>query len=109
VEVSGVLERVVSEVSATVPADREREFLAGFQELVSLPRPDGLLRTELLRGPNGEWRVQTLWRDLEALAATRVTPEPPRTARQVFHRVGAEPMLEILEVESAYDSTLPTE
>jgi heme-degrading monooxygenase HmoA len=108
-EVSGVSERVLSEVSATVPADREGEFLAGFEELVSLPRPDGLLRTELLRGPDGEWRVQTLWRDLEALAATRVTPEPPRTARQVFHRVGAEPMLEILEVESAYDSTLPTE
>jgi heme-degrading monooxygenase HmoA len=109
VEVSGVSERVLSEVSATVRPDREGEFLAGFAELVSLPRPDGLLRTELLRGPDGEWRVQTLWRDLEALAATRVTPEPPRTAPQVFHSVGAEPMLEILEVESAYDSTLPTQ
>lgn len=109
VEVSGVSERVLSEVSATVSADREGEFLAGFEELVSLPRPDGLLRTELLRGPDGEWRVQTLWRDLEALAATRVTPEPPCTAPQVFHSVGAKPMLEILEVESAYDSTLPTE
>jgi heme-degrading monooxygenase HmoA len=109
VEVSGVSERVVSEVSATVPADREGEFLAGFEELVSLPRPDGLLRTELLRGPDGEWRVQTLWRDLEALAATRVAPEPPCTAPQVFNSVGAQPLLEILEVESAYDSTLPTE
>jgi hypothetical protein len=68
-----------------------------------------LLRTELLRGPDGAWRVQTLWRDLEALAATRIAPEPPRTAPQVFRIVGAEPMLEILEVESTYDSTLPTE
>jgi hypothetical protein len=68
-----------------------------------------LLRTELLRGPDGEWRVQSLWRDLEALAATRVTPEPPRTARQVFHSVGAEPMLEILDVESACNSTSPTQ
>jgi Antibiotic biosynthesis monooxygenase len=109
VEVSGVSERILSQVSATVPADREGEFLAGFEELVSLPRPDGLLRTELLRGPDGEWRVQTLWRDIEALAATRVAPEPPRTAPQVFHSVGAEPMLEILEVESAYDATWPTE
>ena len=109
VEVSGVSERVLSEVSATVHPNREGAFLAGFEELVSLPRPDGLLRTELLRGPAGEWRIQTLWRDLEALAATRVTPEHPRTAPQVFHSVGAEPILEILDVESAYDSTWPTE
>ena len=109
VEVSGVSEQVLSEVSATVPRDREGKFLAGFEELASLPRPDGLLRTELLRGPDGEWRIQTLWRDLEALAATRVTPEPPRTAPQVFHSVGAEPMLTILDVESAYDSTWPNQ
>ena len=63
-------ERVLSEVSATVPPDREGEFLAGFEELVSLPRPDGLLRTELLRGPDGEWRVQTLWRDLRTQLLT---------------------------------------
>jgi hypothetical protein len=34
VEASGVSERLLSEVSATVSADREGEFLAGFEELV---------------------------------------------------------------------------
>ncbi len=97
--------RVVSEVSAVVRPEQEDEFLAGFREMVALPRPDGLLRTELLRGSDGQWRIQTLWRDLDALASTRVTPEPPRTAPQVFRSVGAEPTLEILDVELAYDST----
>jgi heme-degrading monooxygenase HmoA len=101
--------RVVSEVSAVVRPEQEDEFLAGVREMVTLPRPDGLLRTELLRGSDGQWRVQTLWRDLDALAASRVTPEPPRTAPHVFRSVGAEPSLEILEVELAYDSTFPSE
>ena len=101
--------RVVSEVSAVVRPEQEDEFLAGFGEMVALPRPDGLLRTELLRGSDGQWRIQTLWRDLDALAATRITPEPPRTAPQVFRGVGAEPSLEILDVELAYDSTFPSE
>ena len=101
--------RVVSEVSAVVSPEREDEFLAGFREMIALPRPEGLLRTELLRGSDGWWRIQTLWRDLDALAATRITPEPPRTAPQVFRSVGAEPSLEILDVEMAYDSTFPTE
>lgn len=101
--------RVVSEVSAVVRAEREDKFLAEFREMVALPRPDGLLRTELLRGSHGQWRVQTLWRDLDALAATRITPEPPRTAPQVFRSVGAEPSLEILDVELAYDSTFPSD
>ncbi len=101
--------RVLSEVSAVVRPDRENEFLAGVRAMVGLPRPDGLLRTELLRGSAGRWRIQTLWRDLDALAATRITPEPPRTAPQVFLSVGAEPSLEILDVELAYDSTFPSE
>ena len=102
-------DRVVSEVSARVHPAREDEFLAAFREMVALPRPEGLLRTELLRGSHGEWRVQTLWRDLDALASTRVAPEAPRTAPQVFRGVGSEPSLEILDVELAYDSTSPTE
>lgn len=101
--------RVVSEVSAVVRPERADEFLAGFREILARPRPDGLLRTELLRGSDGHWRIQTLWRDLDALAATRITPEPPRTAPQVFRSVGAEPSLEILDVELAWDSTSPSE
>jgi len=69
--------RVVSEVSAVVGPEQEDEFLARFREMVALPRPDGLLRTELLRGSDGEWRIQTMWRGLDPLAAARVTPLPP--------------------------------
>ena len=58
VEVSGVSERVLSEVSATVSPDREGEFLAGFEEPVSLPRPDRSLNTErcAARTESGESR-----------------------------------------------------
>ncbi len=89
---------VLTVVTGTVDAGREAELLAGFQELLSAAKPDGLLRTELLRGPGGEWQIQTLWRDREALDAMRAGTEPP-AAPTLFRSVGADPRLQILEVE----------
>jgi len=43
--------------------------------------PDGLLRTELLRGQNGRWRIQTAWRDGAALDAMRAASEAPAALR----------------------------
>lgn len=90
---------ILTEVLATVDADREVELLAGFEELAAGPLPDGLLRTELLRGSNQEWRVQTLWRDRAALDAMRAGPEPPAAPR-LFRSVGAEPTLRVYAVEA---------
>ncbi len=95
---------VLTEVSAVVAADREAALMTGFQELLRQPTPGGLVRTELLRGEDGHWRIQTLWRDRAALNAVRAGPEPP-AAPQLFRRVGADPMLTVLEI---VDSHVPS-
>jgi len=58
-------------MTAIVPARREEEFLASDRELTSAEKPNGLLRSELLRGNNDRWLIQTLWRDRTALMASR--------------------------------------
>jgi quinol monooxygenase YgiN len=69
---------VVSVVDVVVPEDRADELTAGFREmLASSPQPDGMFSTELLRGQDGRWRVQTNWRDREALLAVRANGETP--------------------------------
>lgn len=72
--------------------------VAGFADLLAQPRPDGLLRTELLQVED-EFRIQTLWRDREALAAMRAGTEEPAAPR-LFRSVGAQPQLTILEVRA---------
>jgi hypothetical protein len=87
---------VLTEVRATVDPSRHEELVAGFEALLAESRPDGLLRTELLH-VDGEWRIQTLWRDRDALAAMRSgTAEP--AAPKLFQSVGARPELTILEI-----------
>jgi len=92
--------RILTDVTAAVDASREDDLVAGFTAMAAEPLPDGLLRTELLKGPDGRWRVQTLWRDRAALDAMRARPEPP-AAPTLFRSVGAEPALQVLEVQAA--------
>ena len=96
---------VLTEVSAVVAAEREGSLLAGYRDLLAQPIPDGLLRTELLRGQDGHWRIQTLWRDRAALDAMRGGPEPP-AASQLFLQVGADPVVAVVEVAESYSSPL---
>ncbi|HET6877941.1 MAG TPA: hypothetical protein VFH38_10465 [Jatrophihabitans sp.] len=91
-------EEILTEVSAHVP-DASGNVAAEFGRLLTAPLPDGLLRTELLRGSDDEWRIQSLWRDQAALDAMRSGPEPP-AAPALFKRLGAEPVLRILRVEA---------
>jgi quinol monooxygenase YgiN len=104
-EVVAMAEQVVSEVGAVVAPDREAELVALYRELVSGPLPEGLLRTELLRGPSGHWRIQSHWRDLAALEAVRNAPERP-AAPQLFRRVGTEPELVAFTVVAAQEASL---
>lgn len=90
---------ILTEVSAVVASDRVADLLDRFHRLLRQPMPDGLLRTELLRGDEDTWRVQSLWRDRAALDAMRAGSEPP-AAPQLFRQVGAEPTLRILSVEA---------
>jgi quinol monooxygenase YgiN len=93
--------QILTEVSATVDPSRETELVEGFREITSGRTPDGLIRTELLRGQDGQWRIQTLWRDRAALDAMRARTEPPAAPR-LFSNVGAEPSLQVYEVEDRY-------
>jgi hypothetical protein len=88
---------ILTDVSAAVSADREGDLLRGYRELLAQPVPEGLVRTELLRGRDGRWRIQTLWRDRAALDAMRSGPGLP-AAPLLFHRVGADPVLTVFEV-----------
>ena len=94
--------RVLTEVSGDVAAERAADLQAAFTELLAAPLPDGLLRTQLLRGPDGHWRIQTLWRDRDALDAMRSGGEPPAAPR-LLREAGAEPVLTIWEVVGALD------
>lgn len=89
--------QVLTEVSAVVAVDREAELVAAYREVIAQPVPDGLLRTELLSGVDGHWRIQTLWRDHAALDAMRASAEGPAAPR-LFHQVGADPRFAMLEV-----------
>jgi hypothetical protein len=89
--------QVLTEVSGIVAAEREADLLAAYRDLVAHPLPDGLVRTELLDGGDGHWRIQTLWRDRAALEAMRTGPEPPAAPR-LFREVGADPQLRIHDV-----------
>lgn len=96
-------QHILTEVSATVDPERESDLVAAFGDLPRSAFPDGLLRSELLHGANGRWRIQTLWRDRAALDAMRAGSEPP-VAPTLFLNVGAEPTLEILEVAADQSS-----
>ncbi len=92
---------IITEVSATMPAERGEDVAAAFAELAQRPLPDGLLRTELLAGRDGEWRIQSLWRDQAALDAMRAGNEPP-AAPALFRRLGAEPVLRIYDIQARH-------
>jgi len=93
--------QILTEVSATVDATREMELVTGYREITAGGVPDGLVRSELLRGQDRQWRIQTLWRDRAALEAMRARPEPPAALR-LFRMVGAEPSLQVYEVQDRH-------
>jgi hypothetical protein len=82
--------RILTVVSATVDTNREAELVAGFRSLLVDSVPDGLLHTQLLKGANGGWQIQTLWRDRAARESMRAASEPPAAPR-LFRSVGADP------------------
>jgi hypothetical protein len=88
---------VLAEVTARVTAEHEGRLIAAYHRLIALPPPDGLLQTELLRGQDGSWRIQTLWADRPAMEAMRASSEGPG-APGFFHDLDTEPEFQIFEV-----------
>jgi quinol monooxygenase YgiN len=95
--------QIMTAVTATVDPHHESELVDGFRELTAGPMPDGLIRTELLRGPHGTWTVQSVWRDRAALEAVRTSPEPP-AAMELFRRIGADHSHQVFSVEHVHPS-----
>src|SRR4051812_35574291 len=94
-------ENVLTEVRATVQPASQEALVAAFKALLAEPRPEGLLRTELLN-VDGQWRIQSLWRDRQALADMGSSSEEP-AAPKLFRSVGARPELTILDVRASSD------
>jgi hypothetical protein len=94
-------DEIMTVVSAIVSDERAGEVPAAFAALARRPLPDGLLRTELLAGRDGEWKIQSLWRDQAALDAMRAGAEPP-AAPALFRQLGAEPELRIFNVRARH-------
>ena len=90
--------KIMTAVSAVVPQEREAEFLDGYRLLDEAPKPDGLLRTELLRRSDGGFVIQTVWRDRDALMAAR-DPSTPPPALALLDKVGANHSHDVLTVE----------
>lgn len=95
---------IMTEVSAVVPRARAGDVPAAFAALAQQPLPGGLLRTELLAGQDGEWKIQSLWRDQAALDAMRASPGPP-AAPALFRQLGAEPELRIYKLRARHTTT----
>lgn len=93
--------RVVTVVDARIAADREEMLLDGFRQLAEGAKPRGLLRSELLRGQDGAWRIQTVWQDRETLMAVRASGEPP-AALALLDRLGAEHSHAVFMLEQSY-------
>ena len=93
---------IVTVVDAVVAAAREAELLDGFRRLTADSTPDGLIRSELLRGQEGHWRIQTTWRDREAVIALRASGEPP-AAMRLLDSVGATHSHDVFTVEAVHD------
>ncbi|MDP8929558.1 MAG: hypothetical protein M3O70_13550 [Actinomycetota bacterium] len=95
--------QIVTTVTARVDPHHESDLTTGFRDLTAGPMPDGLIRTELLRGQHGNWRIQSVWRDRDALEAVRLSTEPP-AALELFRKVGADHSHEVFTLEHVYPS-----
>lgn len=93
--------KIMTAVSAVVPEEREAEFLDGYRALNQTNKPEGILRTELLRRRDGGFVIQTVWRDRDALMAARDPSKPP-PALALLDNVGATHSHDVLTVEVDY-------
>ncbi len=92
---------VVIAVDTTVTPEQERALLDSYRQMIEEPWPDGLLRAELLRGQNGVWRLQSTWRDKQALLTLRASGARP-AAVQLLERLGVVHSHGIFSVEQSY-------
>jgi hypothetical protein len=90
---------IITALEAIVPAERAAALEAAYEELGRRALPDGLVRSHLVRSVNSPdlWRLETTWRDRQALEAMRGQGTPP-AGLILFRSVGVEPSVGIFEV-----------
>ena len=95
--------RLLTSVELLVPEDRDGDVVPAYRALVTdEPMPEGLLRSELLRGQDGRWLMQTLWRDRDAVMAARSSGAKP-AALLLAEQLGAEHSHDVLTVAATLD------
>ncbi|MBC7441028.1 MAG: hypothetical protein H7311_00630 [Ramlibacter sp.] len=94
---------VITSVDATVLRERESDLVEGYRRMLAAGQPDGLVRSELLRGQDGTWRIQTTRRDMEALLALR-RAGVPHAAQALLDGVGTEHSQTWFVVEDGFDA-----
>lgn len=95
--------RIVTSIDARVDRQREEELREGYRQLNNGPQPDGLLHSVLLRGQSGTWRIETTWRDVDALMEVRQSGRPP-AALTLLDALGAEHSHDVFTVEQCHSS-----
>ncbi len=88
---------VVTVLEAHVAPDRVTDLRAAYAEAAAGPFPPGLLRSTLLRDSSDptRWRIATVWKSHDALAAMRSTGKPRGV--QIFEAAGAAPSLSVFD------------
>jgi hypothetical protein len=90
---------VMTMLEAHVETDRWEALRAAYEARADLSGPGPIVESFLIQGveePN-TWRIVTVWRDRESLAAMRASGETP-TGVLVFRDAGAEPRLSVFTV-----------
>lgn len=94
---------IVATVDTMIEPEHEQDLINGFHQMTAGPRPEGLLRSELLRGQGKAWRIQTTWRDRDSLLVQRATGEPP-AALALLERLGAPHSHSVYTVELSIEA-----
>jgi hypothetical protein len=103
-EAKTISESVITVVETTLDPSREDELIDGYRAMILESKPDGLIRSELLRGPDGLWRIQTRWRDMEAIVTMRASGERP-AALALLDRLGLQHTFSFFFVAAEVDNT----
>ena len=87
----------VTIVEGAVPADREADLRAAWEEKTTV-LPEGFIESSLLRTEDGTWRIVTVWESKEAVLAMRASGGKP-AALEMFESAGAAPSASMWTVE----------
>ena len=89
---------ILTVLEARIAPERSADLQDGYRALAARTRPAGLISSQLLRASADPelWRIETVWRDRQALDAMRTQGVPAGVV--LFREAGTEPTLSLFEV-----------